>query len=316
MKKLIASLLILFCQSILAKPGPNVVVTIQPIHSLATAVMKGVAQPKLLLPSNSSPHFFQLKPKDAKTIHHADLIIWVGPELENFLEKPFKALNPNAKQLILMNSESLTLLSSDHHHEAHEHHSHQPDDHSAHHHHGLNDPHIWLSPTNAKIIVKEIADSLMALDPPNKKQYQLNAARTYKKLDQLELEIKTILQDSHDHPFLVFHDGYQYFNTNFDLNQKGHITDNPHVPLSLHKIKMIKRQMVEDKIVCLFGEPDANFKILEQMASHTQANVGKLDPIGMTLEPGETAYAEMMLNLATSLRDGLTNNLQSKPQKP
>jgi zinc transport system substrate-binding protein len=68
--------------------APQVVVSIKPIHSLAAGVMQGVASPILLLEPPNSPHYFQLRPSHAKLLQEADLMIWVGPDLENFLSTP------------------------------------------------------------------------------------------------------------------------------------------------------------------------------------------------------------------------------------
>ena len=75
----------------------KVVASIKPIHSLASYLMDGVAKPDLIVDGYSSPHGFSLKPSHAKMIENSDLIIWVGEDLEAFLEKP---LNTIAKKAI------------------------------------------------------------------------------------------------------------------------------------------------------------------------------------------------------------------------
>ena len=74
----------------------KVVASIKPIHSLATYLMEGVAKPKLIVDGYASPHGFALKPSHAKMLQEADLIFWVGEDLESFLEKP---LNTIAKKI-------------------------------------------------------------------------------------------------------------------------------------------------------------------------------------------------------------------------
>ena len=98
-----------------AAAEPNVVVTIKPLHSLVSAVMKGAGYPKLLLESNQSPHSFSLKPSQAGMLQNADAIVWVGPGLESFLEKSLTSIAPNAKSIEMMETPGL------HHLEANEH---------------------------------------------------------------------------------------------------------------------------------------------------------------------------------------------------
>ena len=72
--------------------APNVVVSIKPIHALVADVMDGVGTPTLLLPSASSPHVYTLRPSDARALEAAAVVVWIGPELETFLEKPVAAI--------------------------------------------------------------------------------------------------------------------------------------------------------------------------------------------------------------------------------
>ena len=71
-----------------AVAAPKVVVSIVPIHSLVAGVMKGVGEPSLLIPVGTSPHTYNLKPSDARSLQSADLVVWVGEGLENYLQKP------------------------------------------------------------------------------------------------------------------------------------------------------------------------------------------------------------------------------------
>src|SRR5512134_3448441 len=76
---------------------PRVVATIKPIHSLVAAVMQGVGEPRLLIAGGASPHTYQLKPSDARALQNADVIFWVGQDLERFLEKPLASLPKTAR---------------------------------------------------------------------------------------------------------------------------------------------------------------------------------------------------------------------------
>ena len=160
----------------------KVVASIKPIHSLASYLMDGVGKPSLIVDGYASPHGFALKPSHAKMLQEADIIFWVGEDLENFLEKPLSSIAKKAEKIELMEAHGLNKLKfrernifDDHDDHGHDDHGHKKkDDHDDHghkedghkedghkedghddhegHHHGEFDPHIWLDPINAKVI--------------------------------------------------------------------------------------------------------------------------------------------------------------------
>ena len=93
-----------------AAEPPAAVASIKPIHSLLSGVMEGVGQPTLLVPGGASPHTWSLRPSDAHALEHADLVVWVGEELESFLVQPIEALTGDAYVLELSRAEGITLL--------------------------------------------------------------------------------------------------------------------------------------------------------------------------------------------------------------
>ena len=75
----------------------KVVASIKPIHSLASSLMDGVGKPDLIVDGYASPHGFAMKPSHAKMLQNADLIFWVGEDLESFLEKPLSSIAKKAE---------------------------------------------------------------------------------------------------------------------------------------------------------------------------------------------------------------------------
>ena len=88
----------------------KVVASIKPIHSLASYLMDGVAKPDLIVDGYASPHGFAMKPSHAKMLQNADLIFWVGEDLENFLEKPLNSIAKKAEKIELMETKGLKVL--------------------------------------------------------------------------------------------------------------------------------------------------------------------------------------------------------------
>ena len=111
----------------------KVVATIKPIHSLASYLMDGVGKPDLIVDGYASPHGFALKPSHAKMIQNADIIFWVGEDIESFLEKPLKSIAKKAEKIELMEIKGLTKLKFRERNIFEEHdHGHKEDDHDDH----------------------------------------------------------------------------------------------------------------------------------------------------------------------------------------
>ena len=292
--------------------APKVVVTIKPIHSLVASVMHGVGEPTLLVRGGASPHSYTMKPSDAKALSAADLVVWVGPELEGFLEKPLQANAPKATRLTLMDLKNLTLLQAreggawephDHGHEHHDHkdHAHKGHNHEDHDHEELNS-HIWLDPANARAIVTATADALAAKDPADAEAYRTNADRTLQALDALDAELKATLAPVKDKPFVVFHDAYQYFEARYDLSAVGSITVSPDRRPSAKRLSAIRAKIAGLNAACVFSEPQFEPTLVRTVVEGTKAKTGVLDPEGADLPEGESLYPTLMRNLAASLR--------------
>ena len=115
MKKLKKIPLILTILSIVTFISPvnadvKVVTSIKPLHSLASYLMDGVGKPDLIVDGFASPHGFSMKPSHAKMLQNADLVFWVGEDLESFLEKPLSSIAKKAEKIELMETKGLQVL--------------------------------------------------------------------------------------------------------------------------------------------------------------------------------------------------------------
>ena len=108
--KLTITLFFAFTLNFSANADIKVVASIKPIHSLASYLMDGVGKPDLIVDGYNSPHGFALKPSHAKMLQNADLVFWVGEDLENFLEKPLKSIAKKAEKIELMEINGLNKL--------------------------------------------------------------------------------------------------------------------------------------------------------------------------------------------------------------
>jgi zinc transport system substrate-binding protein len=102
--------------------------------------MDGIGKPELIVDGYGSPHGFSMKPSHAKMLQNADLIFWVGEDLENFLEKPLKSIAKKAEKIELIEIKGLNVLKFrernifDEHDHDHDDHGKKEDDHDDHDH--------------------------------------------------------------------------------------------------------------------------------------------------------------------------------------
>ncbi len=288
-----------------APPPPDVVVTVKPLHSLVSGVMQGVGEPYLLVRGAANPHAFALRPSDAKALSGAELVVWAGPGVETFLEKPLSTLARDAQVLTLVKESSVRVLRvrKGGAWEAHDHdHAHEdrPDAELG------SDGHVWLDPLNAKVITDLIAARLSALDPARAPAYQANAARQKQSIDALDAEMRAALTPLKDRPFIVFHDAYHYLEDRYGLNAAGAITVSPDQPPGAARLSALRERINQAGAVCIFAEPQFEPALVRTLAQGTKARTGVLDPEGANIPDGPDLYGQLMRFNLRSLVDCLS----------
>tara|TARA_A100000164_G_scaffold352006_1_gene357269 strand:+ start:1054 stop:2019 length:966 start_codon:yes stop_codon:yes gene_type:complete len=292
----------------------SVVTSIKPLHSLTSYIMEGVGEPELIIDGVASPHNFQIKPSHAKMLQNADLVIWIGEDLESFLPTALKSIPKDAVVFELLDQSGLKKLKfreknifeghDDHGHDENakkedDHDDHGHDDHG--HGHGSFDPHIWLDPANAKVIVKKITNQLSKIDKDNASKYKANSKKVIKDLDGLIKEVKNDINK--DASFVVFHDAYQYFEKRFGLNVIGALTVNPDVMPGAEQLSEIREVIEHEKAKCIFSEPQFNPNIINSIASDTGVKTGVLDPLGANIDKGKGMYFQLIKDMSGSLKE-------------
>ena len=318
-----------------ANADVKVVTSIKPLHSLATYLMNGVGKPDLIVDGFASPHGFSMKPSHAKMLQNADLVFWVGEDLESFLEKPLSSIAKKAEKIELMETKGLQILKfrernifdehddhDDHDghakkkdghddHDDHDGHAKKKDGHDDHedhdghddhegHAHGEFDPHIWLDPINAKVILFEMSKHLIELDAKNESIYSDNLSKAYKEIDKLTKDVTTELNQSV--ASIVFHDAYQYFEKRFNVNILGTFTVNTDVMPGAEQLVEIREIIEHDKVSCVFSEPQFNPDIIKAVAKDMNIKTGVIDPLGATLNPGKDLYFDLIRNMSSSFK--------------
>ena len=152
-------------------------------------------------------------------------------------------------------------------HDDHAHDDHGDEEHADHdehghegHDHGAHDPHAWLSPQNASVWLNVIAAQLSAADPDNAGAYFANAAAARSELEALSAEINATLDPVRGGSFIVFHDAYQYFETDFAFPASGAISIGDASDPSPARIAEIQARLRDEGVGCVLGSHKRNIE--------------------------------------------------------
>ena len=269
--------------------APRVVTSIGPVHSLAAAVMGNLGEPGRIVRGYGSPHAYQMRPSDAASLRDADLVLWIGPSMETFLQRPLAGVGEDTRVVALSEVPELHLLESR-----------GGDSHVAGE-AGIHDAHIWLSPANARVMADAIAAELRRLDPENTETYQANLELLTRRINAMEARIASRLAPVRAVPFVVFHDAFRYFEESFGLASVGSVTLSPDRMPSARRIKELREAIVRSGARCVFREPQFESALVQVLIEDTGARAGVLDPLGTDVDPGPDAYIALMDANADSL---------------
>lgn len=271
--------------------GQTIVASIRPLALLLNDLVLPADKVIQLVKNNNSAHHYQLKVSDRRLLQTADLVVWVGPELELFLEKPLRQVKRAVAQSIIALSDTpgIQWPESEDKQASHDNDKHGHDKHE---HHGR-DPHIWLNPINVQAMVKLLTKRLIKLSPDNATAYQQKADALINALTQLDSEMAEQLADVADKPFTVLHPAYSHFINRYKLNQLDYVVINPESAIGAKHLY----ELSQYEMVCVFGEVGQANQHIEKIAESSKAKVGQLDPLGSDLDD-DASITQLIRKLA------------------
>jgi len=287
--------LLFFSISLSAQTKPPIVlVSIKPLHSLISHITDGINQTILLLPQQQTPHDFQLRPSQKRLINNADIFFYSSDNIESFVPA---LKNTNASLTFI----ELSRIPAVHTLTVRQLHLHN--DHAKHKKTGDNiDGHIWLSIENAQAIAEEVSKILTLRMPGHGEHYQQNLTALTAKLQALKQQNHQLLSPYQNTPYLVYHDAYQYFEHENQLNQAHFITTSPKHSPGIKRVKELRRLVHQKNIQCIFYEPPNIPALLHPLTENTNINLAPLDPIGAQIVMGQSHYFQLMRQTATTLK--------------
>ncbi|MFS0825076.1 zinc ABC transporter substrate-binding protein ZnuA [Pseudomonas phoenicis] len=285
----------------------RVLTSIKPLQQIAAAIQDGVGSPDVLLPPGASPHHYALRPSDVRKVANADLLYWIGPDMENFLPRVVGSRDKPTVAVMTLKGIRLRHFGEDSQsHADHDDHDAHPasdsaDEHDHDHRPGSVDAHLWLSTANARVIAAKMASDLMRADPANIPRYQANKKAFVERLDALDARIKTRVAGIADKPYFVFHEAFDYFEEAYGLKHTGVFSVASEVqPGAQHVAAMRERLQAVGK-TCVFSEPPIRPRLAETLTAGLPVRLAELDALGGTDPVDGHGYERLLEKLGTDL---------------
>ncbi|MDO7909580.1 zinc ABC transporter substrate-binding protein ZnuA [Pseudomonas monteilii] len=290
-----------------AQADVRVLTSIKPLQQIAAAVQDGVGTPDVLLPPGASPHHYALRPSDVRRVGEADLLYWIGPDMESFLPR---VLGSRSKTTVAVQSlPGLTLrhFGEDSHshegdHDGHDHDAaHGHDEHDHDHRPGSLDAHLWLSSANARVIAAKMAADLAQVDPAHAARYQANLTAFTERLNGLDQRIQARVAGVAGKPYFVFHEAFDYFEAAYGLNHTGVFSVASEVQPGAQHVAAMRARLQDVGKTCVFSEPPMRPRLAETLTAGLPVRLAELDALGGTDPVDAHGYERLLENLGNGL---------------
>ena len=251
----------------------KIVASFYPMYIMAKNVVKdvpGVSVQNLTPPLTGCLHDYTVTTNDMKKLADAQVFVANGAGMESFLDKII-AQHPNIK--IIQLADGIPLIKG----EGNE---------------GDN-PHLWVSISNAIIQVKNLGKAMGEFDPSHKELYAKNTANYMAKLEALRQKMHLELAPYKGRLIITFHEAFPYFAQEFSLNIVAVVEREPGSEPSAKELADTIELVKKNGISTLFSEPQYPAAAAETIAKETGVKVYILDP-AVTGPDNYDAYINIM----------------------
>ncbi|HIC88567.1 MAG TPA: zinc ABC transporter substrate-binding protein, partial [Anaerolineae bacterium] len=248
--------------------GPiSVVVSILPLEDLVRQVGGKRTDIVVLVPPGTSPHTFEPTPSQVRAVAQADMLVLVGLGLEFWAQDLIES-SGNQDLVVVYTSDGIDVI------QAVSVEGEKP----------VGNPHVWLDPLNAIIMVNHIRDGLIRVDPNHRAEYEANAKRFTTRLKELDQEVRQTVAGFSHREFVAFHPAWVYFAREYGLEQAAVVERTPGREPSPAEIAEIVTTAKAIGARAIFAEPQFSPKAAQIIAEESGAQVLFLDPLGSSLE--------------------------------
>ena len=242
------------------------VVTIPPLADFVQNVGEDKVEVTVMVPPGASPHTYEPTPSQLKEVSQAKIYVKVGSGVEFELTWMDKLIGVNKEMMVVNSSEGIEVME--------------------------NDPHIWLSPLNAKTMVENICNGLIKIDSENEEYYVKNKNQYLQELTELDKYIRERLDGIENKRFLVYHPSWGYFAKEYGLEQ---------IPIEQAGKEPTAKELenvveIADKhnIKVVFVSPQFTTKSAEVIAKEIGGETMLIDPLAQSYIPNMRIVIEKL----------------------
>ncbi len=245
----------------------QVVVSILPLKSMVERVADGRARVTVLVPPGASPHTFEPRPEAVKALARADLVVFVGMGLEDpWGYRLVQSAGKDPGQVVELARGAVPTPDSN--------------------------PHVWLSPKNGQVMVRNLAEALARRDPAHAAEYRARADSLVEALDSLYTVYRERFATLPHRAFVATHAAWAYLARDFGLQQAAVLQRKPGEEPSARQVAEILQRMKQQGVEVVVVEPQLPEKAARTLAQETGARIVRLDPLGVA--SGHTDYLDLL----------------------
>lgn len=254
----------------------KVATTIFPLADIVENIGNGRVEVVNLVPPGASPHTFEVTPSSIKQLQNTQVIFAIGGSLDAWTANILSVGNEVEVYSVNQGIERQPF------HVVHEHeHEHEGEIREGHRHeaNGL-DPHYWLSTENVKIMAANVAEKLSELDPDNAPFYRSNLIAYQSELNEVHNQIEIILENLEFRDLIVFHESWNYFADEFDLEIVGVFVSSPGKEPTPQYLAKLHETAIEHAVPAVFSEPQLSPETIRPFVEDLDLELYILDPLG------------------------------------
>ena len=272
------------------QPQAQIAATTLPVYEFTARLCENtdLTVTQLVTESVSCLHDYSLNVRQVRAAEAAELIVISGAGLEDFMEDLLQ------DKSIIDCSVGISLIKGDHEHE----HGHEGESQEGHHHE--EDPHIWLSPENAKIMAQNICAGLSAQYPEHAFTFYDNLTTLHAQLDDLQAYGVETLADLSCRELITFHDGFAYLADSFDLEILEAVEEESGSEASAAELIHLIEEVRHHNLPAIFTETLGSVSAAQIIAAETGAEIYSLD-----MAMHGNSYLEAMYHNIDTLKGAL-----------
>ena len=257
----------------------SVSASIKPLQLIAAAITADavINEPGLIIGPAQDPHHPFLRPSERTTLADAEILLWVGPQLEEALSESIATAAASVINTYALIQENGLRVS------------------------GAIDPHIWLSTQNARLIAAALTRELAEKDSGNRQLYENNRNDFFNSLDSLDAEIFATLEGLQEMPFAVYHNAFRYYEKQYGLTHIASYTENEELQPGIRKVLEVREQLADNNVNCLLLEPSNNPEEISQLTGRDMKLVS-IDILGFDYAANKTGYRDFMRGITQAIK--------------